>query len=382
MSHPNIEKMLPHEPDSNSESLETVSPTQSALVPRAKTAPKRNWISPESIRTSYQPKIASSEVTTEQVDLLTQLFEIGKISQQNLSVLAHDVGISETTLHRLWHGNYAAKLDGVLTTIANYINLWRARAEMGRGEFVETSIARTCWQACDLARAHGVPVGVYGESQLGKTTAFERYRADHHSNTFYVRVPAGGSLYKFQRVLSEALGFTTNATTGELSERPKRILNTTTLLIIDELHQCVLATRDSGVQVKTLEYIREVYDKTSSGMILCGTHIARDAMERGRHTALLEQLRRRGIPPIQLPPLLPDDDLDRIAASYNLPAAPSEIGNWRRNLVRSTGVKAYVTFLRMAGTIAGKRHETPTWTHVIAAHDILAKLSTSTGAAK
>lgn len=138
----------------------------------------------------------------------------------------------------------------------------------------------------------------------------------------------------------------------------------------------MLPTKSGGVRVETLEYIRALYDKTFSGMVICGTHIARDAMERGRHMDLLEQLRRRGIPPIQLPPILPDDDMDAIAATYKLPGAADEVAEWRRDLVRDTGLKAYVTFLRMAGTIATKRRETITWGHVVAANDILAKLST------
>lgn len=330
----------------------------------------------EKVRAAYVERIAGGDVSEEQVSVLTQLLEIGKVQKMNLTELAKAIDYDVTTLHRLFNGEYKAKLDKPVQKIRDYVKLWMERATHGEGVFVETSICKTIWQASDTARAYSLPIPVYGDSQLGKSWAAEEYKnRNNHGQTIYIRMPFGGQLMKFLRALNKALGENADRNSWVLTERPKQILNNTKLLIVDELHQCMVTTAKTDVRVMTLEYLRELYDMTGCGMLLIGTNIARDAMERGKHASLLEQFRRRGVPPIQLPDMLPDADLDAIAAPYGLSEAPAEFADWRRTLVKTTGLKAYVTFLRAGSAIANK-HSTPLcWKHVRAAHDVLAKLS-------
>lgn len=340
---------------------------------------------PANVEAAYAEQLEAGTVTEEQIGLIINLLIVGKGMRVNLSGLADELGVDNATITRLFSGKYGAKLDRMLEKIRVYLKSWNSRAELGVNNFVQTSIVTTCWEACKLARAHGIPIPVYGESQLGKTWAWQEYqRQNNHGSTIYVRMPAAGHYGKFLRRLGQALGQNTERNSSSMADTLIKCLNPTKLLIVDELHQCVLSGDKGGVRIQTIEYLRELYDMSGCGMILCGTHIAREAMERGKNMDLLEQFRRRGIPPIQLPPVLPNADLDAIAAGHGLPPAPSrmlinreafDVTKWRRDLILSTGLKAYVMFMNMGGTLAQKRHDEPGWDYVLSAHDILQKLS-------
>ena len=71
------------------------------------------------------------------------------------------------------------------------------------------------------------------------------------------------------------------------------------LMILDELHQLSL-TSSKYTYFQALEILREIYDETGCGMVLCGTELFETSVMQERN-GVLEQLYRRGVHKIKLP---------------------------------------------------------------------------------
>jgi DNA transposition AAA+ family ATPase len=123
-----------------------------------------------------------------------------------------------------------------------------------------------------------------------------------------------------------------------------------------------------------MEFIRlEIYEEVNCGIVLCGTNVFRDEVEKGKQKGILEQTKRRGMVPLQLPSMLPRADMDTIAAAYGLPSAPDFIHQIRTEMIRKLGLRSYTNHLRAAGKLAYNNHQEFSWDHFVKAHDIMAK---------
>lgn len=187
--------------------------------------------------------------------------------------------------------------------------------------FVETSLHRAIEGAVKKAGRRRKPIFIYGESQIGKTTSLEELaRRDTSGRTIYVRMPTGGALgellTELALVLDESPG-------GDLKRRLMLRVRVDHRLIVDECHEA-LAGSSRGRGIKTLNWLRELWDRRRCALVLCGTNVFRDGMTASREARNLRQLVLRGLPPLQLPSMPSGDDLDRIAVAAGLPPAPEE----------------------------------------------------------
>lgn len=337
----------------------------------------RHDLTPGRLRDNYAEKLATMEVNEAQLASVTWLLSWGKQQRLSLGALARRVEIDEGTISKLFSGTYGARLENMITRIDGFRELMEQREAISKADFVETSIVETCWQVCDTALLFQTIIPVYGDSQIGKTTAFEeKTRRDRFGRTIYVRMPAEGHLHSFLTALNAALLESTR-TNGPLQRtRPMEVITSSNLLIIDEVHQATLVPGRGSARVNTIEYIRELWDKTKCGLVLCGTNAFRDEVEKGKHKAMLEQLRRRGLPPVQLPSVLPRADMDAIAAAYGLPPADETAHQLRERIITGNGLRAYTNFLKSGAKLSEKdKRGRMTWAHFTSAHDIFAKLS-------
>jgi DNA transposition AAA+ family ATPase len=340
----------------------------------------RHDLTPARVRDAYADKLASGDVTEEQLSDVLWLLGHGKAHRLSIGALARASEIDEGTLSKLFRGAYEAKIDKIATRIAGFRELTEQRAAINRADFVETSLVRTLWQVCDTALLFQTIIPVYGDSQTGKTTALEqKAKRDRYGRTIYVRMPDSGQLTEFLVELNAALMESTRTNGHLLKRRPLEVITASTLLIIDEIHQTTLVPGKGSARVGTLEYIRRLWDATKCGLILCGTNAFRDEVESGRHKAMLEQLRRRGLPPVQLPAVLPRADMDAIAAAYGLPAADDATHELRERLVKTSGLRAYTNFLKSGAKLAERAKAKIAWAHFTSAHDIFARLSARDG---
>jgi len=382
MSQPNLDKTLPPEVDL----LATPEQPENAVAPYVKQTPAADKyhgqlrLTVAQVEACYAPKLADGSVTKEQLQKITWLLSVAKEAGYNLDQISEKIGYdSDTTLYRVFRGSYSAKLVNVIEKIDVFRKLWEERLGVSKMTFAETSLSREIFDYCDLTRTYQTINSIYGDSQTGKSFALQEYRRlNNHGQTVYIPMPSGGHLTKFLIAACKAVGVSPKGSSTSLAARFIGALTENMLLLIDEVHQTCLG--DSAMKLVTLEFIRlDVYEAVHCGIVLCGTNVARDEFERGKHHAWLEQTRRRGMPTLQLPSMLPREDMDALAASYGLPPAPDDIHDLRTKLIKRHGLRAYVNFMRAGAKLAFNKGNSVEWSHFVSAHDALAKLSTGAG---
>jgi DNA transposition AAA+ family ATPase len=351
-------------------------------------------ITPAKLRETYAEHLVSGLVSEDELATVQWLLTHGIDLKLSIAALGRTCGLGEGTMSKLVNGLYGSgsqkagtfkpiPITGLCKTVEGYRDLYEQRRAINKADFVETSIYQEMKAACDTALAYQTIYPIYGDSQLGKTTALEKIRdRDKFGRTILVPMPAMGHIGKFLIALNKALRESTKARGDQLWNRPMEVIRSSHLLIIDEIHETTVSPGRGVARVNTLEYIRRLWDATKCGLVLCGTNVFRDEVETGTHAALLEQLRRRGLPPLQLPSVLPQGDMDAIARAYGLPPAPDAVHEKREALVKTTGLRAYVTFLKMAAKKADKADRKITWGDFMSAHDITKKQSLPAGGAK
>lgn len=332
-------------------------------------------ISGDTVKQALADLVRRGEITGEQQEAIWWFFAYCKSEGYDLKESAAQIGYESTVLHRVWHGKYGAKLDGFCAEISRYRKIAEERSTRVKLDFIETSVWRILDKVCNAALIQQAITFVWGDSQIGKTTALEEYtRRNNHGQTKLVRLPASAGVQLFMRELARSCYVSPDSCFEKLRERVLKSIDDKTLVIVDELHQA-FTSYQHGSAVKVFEVIREIYDRTHCGMVLVGTNVLRDEIHSGKLAAILEQLRRRGIIKVQLPAHPPRGDLDKIARKFGLPAAEGLAAEIVKDMIHTSGLGMYIKFLQSAAMMAGREKKKTTWDHFIQAHDIIAKLS-------
>lgn len=308
-------------------------------------------------------------------DLIRWLFFHSIESEITMKAAAAAIRYDSSTVFRVMKGEYEGSLENVCEAIEGYKRIADQRAEVAQVAFVETTTVRRIWNMCDAALTYNSISMIWGDSQTGKTWALQEYARRHnHGATKFIRMPAASGVQMVCKTFAEACGLSNKCSFESMRERVTRAIDENTLVIVDELHQA-FNTYQKHARVGVLEVIREIHDKTGCGMVLCGTNVARDEIANGQHKMLLEQLRRRGIFTLQIPQHAPWKDLVAIARAYNLdePEGPSR--KVVDEIVTSSGLRAYVSYLRAGTKLANKRKQPIAWKHVLDAYDTVRKYS-------
>lgn len=283
------------------------------------------------------------------------------------------------------------QLKNLVAAIIKFRDIEEARAGQVESGFIATAISRRVFSACRRAFLRRKVVFIWGESQIGKTTALREYARTHnHGETIYVRMPTGGSLDSFMREVATVLGIPTGNRAEDLRRRIIECFDDRMLLIIDEAHECLSEHYSQKRGIRTLNYIREIFDRRGCGVVLSATNVFRDALLRGPHARNLRQLWLRGMAPLQLPDRPGKPDLAAFAAAYGLGPAPEEEvavrvtyvdddGEERRQTLTHTplalqtkviadfGLGRWNMILQEASDLARERRKTITWAAVVSA---------------
>lgn len=211
---------------------------------------------------------------------------------------------------------------------------------MGTG-FIETDLSRLMFAAFERALSQHRLAFVFGESQIGKTAAaVEFQRRNNHGKTVMIRMPTGGSLTTLSDEMSQMFGIARN-NPGYGRRRVMDCFDDSNLLIVDEC-QHALFTR-AGVS-RSLEWLREIYDRRQCGMVLIGNYAFKGALETSSVLKQLWRRRSRGSV-IQLPEIPGPRDVVRFAEAFGLPPAPEEKKGVRFPVIdESTGQQVNRTF--------------------------------------
>lgn len=335
-------------------------------------------ISGDTVKQALGGMVKAEKIDQPQADLIWWFFSFARANDWSVRQAAEEIGLDYTTLYRVLHGEYGAKLDNICQKLERYRKIALERATITNVSFVETKTAKSVFQVCDAALFSQTIAFIFGDPQQGKTTALEEYaRRNNHGKTKYIRLPASAGVQMVAKEFAKACFVSHKSCFEKLRERIIHSIDNQNLIIVDELHQAFTSYNRSST-IKVLEFIREIHDRTRCGMVLCGTHVLKEEIERGKLSLLLEQLRRRGIIKVELPKNPPKADIDKIAASFRLPAPQADSAEYDliRTMLQRSGLGMYVKFLQAASSMANKQQVDLEWTHFVKAHDIIARLST------
>lgn len=332
-------------------------------------------VSGDTVKMVLSEQVKRGDITAEQEGLVWWFFCHCKTEGYTLKEAGALIEKDSTAISRVWNGKYGASLDNICQDIARYRKLSEERATRVHLDFIETSIWRTIDKVCSAALVTQTVAFIWGDSQIGKTTALEEHaRRNNHGQTKLVRMPASAGVQLFMKELARACFVSPDSCFEKLRDRVLNAIDDRTLVIVDELHQA-FTSYQSGSAIKVMEVIREIYDRTHCGLVLCGTNVLRDNLTTGKLAAILEQLRRRGTIKVQLPKCPPKSDLDRIAKKFGLSPAVDIAAEVVKDQIHTSGLGMYIKFLQSAGMMANKEGRKLTWDHFVQAHDIIARLS-------
>ncbi len=291
----------------------------------------------------------------------------------------------DSVYHMFTGGREAAQLDNMVLALERLRDVEIERAGQVRVAFIETSLAQRIFTVCRRAFLRQKIVMVYGDSQIGKTSALLAYKERHnHGETKYVRMPPGGGYDPFVRELAEELGLPVHSRSEDLRRRILDCFDSRMLLIVDECEECLVDRPGSTKGVTTLNFIREIHDKKKCGIVLAGANIFKRRLLHGHNSPSMQRLIRRGMIPLQLPANPPQADLALFAVAYGLPAARADKigvrvtsvddeGNVRtgalehspfdlqNRIVREHGLGRWVMILQEASDIARERRKAISW---------------------
>lgn len=261
------------------------------------------------------------------------------------------IDYSGSTASRLFAGKYVGDVGEAVKKVANYCHLNAERRKMAGDVFVETSVWESVRSACDFAITYNRPVRVIGDTQIGKTFCFREYMRRAKCTVFYMQVPAAPSFRLFMRTLSATCGLPGSLREEELRARVPKALSEQTLLIVDELHR-LATSAGTGTALRCAEWLREVWDASGCGLVLCGTRTMEDDLFGGAGTrGWLRQFDMRCIRTCVLPRSVPMEDVALFAAAYGLPPPRREDGN----LLSAMPTNRLCVCLKLAGVLAKNR---------------------------
>jgi DNA transposition AAA+ family ATPase len=279
--------------------------------------------------------------------------------------------------------------------ILRYRRVVEEREGMADAGFIETSLSRAIWKCCERAFLRQRLTCIFGESQIGKTTAVIEYQRRHnHGETYYLRMPTRGVLGDLFEALAHMLGIPTGQKHRTLRRRIMESFDDRNLIIIDEAHQC-LSTHYGGAGVSSLEFLREIHDERHCGMVICGTNVLRDGILRGSNSRILRQLWLRCHAPLYLPNIPTPEQMAEFSRAFKLEPAADKFtttdweDEWghkhhtRENQIKlqekvllEHGLGRWISILQEAADDARQAGVRITWGRVIAAHARFAMMET------
>ncbi len=284
----------------------------------------------------------------------------------SLKALAKVMRCSDSSLSQLFSGKYPASLDNFVSGIEDLRKVEGQRTTVGKIDFVETSLSKQIFKCCKASLTYQRIVFIFGDSQIGKTRALEEF-ARRNADVVLVRMPEGGTLGDLLHEMATALGISPEYSSTQLKRRIKAAFDDRMTLIVDEVHQCFVA-KGGASRLRSIEFIREVYDRTKCGVVLSGTNLFRDEIQQGRHRLLLEQIDLRSIATLQLPDRPSTKDLAAFAAAHGLAQAKGDAANLQKAIIKQHRLSRWLAVLQAATRVAKGRGENMDWQHVLDAH--------------
>jgi DNA transposition AAA+ family ATPase len=325
--------------------------------------------------------VLASKYSEEHAEILRFWYFTAREHNWNLGRLAKQTGISTTTLHRLFRGEYGADEATACAKLARSRESFRESSD--NPDFIETSLAKRMFAIFDKTRALRNVSILWGPMGIGKTEIIrEYYRQNNSGRTAWVRFPTGATFAFFVSHIASSIGVASRGkSVFEQRQKIIRILSAgQRLLIIDELHQAFLTTR-TDTAVKCCEFLREISDEAACGLSLVGTEVLEEHVFRGPHKEALRQLVDRGTVQVPLPAKATQMDYQKFLAAYGLdfpdPAKEPDATAVLTDIIKSAGLRKLTLHLRDGAAYANKCDEDYRWHHFSAAFKAIQSLAKS-----
>lgn len=304
--------------------------------------------------------IAEEKIDDAGADAIFWLYSYAKEYGLSYAGIREKTGISAA--FALFHGNYKAEYGSMVKKILSFKALAEKREREHALGFVMTHAAKQIFDVCDAALYDGMPAYIFGASQTGKTTALLEYQRTHnHGTTKYIRMGVRWSKRRLVREIARACRcFSETSHTVELEERIAKTLNSRMLLVIDEFHLAIETTTDLAAK-EVVEYVREIYDLTRCGLVICGTKVAETGLESGKNAMLFDQMRRRGLVKLVLPDVPRLADVNMFAREFGLERPTGETLEGVKAILRRYGLGEYVKFLQKTYATANATKRDVSW---------------------
>lgn len=300
-------------------------------------------------------------------ETILALYDLAVEKRLSLDEVAEGIGMDATTVHKVFSGTHNAGKDKFCARAKRFLEISREREGTEPLAFVETALSKKIWAAVERARRYNRITFVFGESQIGKTTALDAYARENKETTVLVRMPSSPTLRSFVHRLSRQLGAPRAMSHFDRREFILEKLRRNDVLIVDEAHQAIMTeTRINVTHAKIFEFIREIHDTTQCGVTLVATEVFRRELLRDKEFAgVMSQTMRRELYAYTAPKVPTESDLARFAAAYGLPAAEGEAKEAQKDVIEKDRLGVWLTVLRMAAGIATKKGVAMTWDHVL-----------------
>lgn len=252
------------------------------------------------------------------LESILRLFNLGKKKGYSFDQTAALVDYSGATLSRLFAGKYDGALEKVVEKIDACLEHEAEREKMSSDRFIENSIWTKINNLCNFALTRNAIVRLIGPSQIGKTYCLKEYARRSKLQVCYVRIPAAPTMKLVVEAFARAVGVTSSARIDDARQRVADAIGRNTLFIIDELHELVMSA-GKGTAMKCIEWIREIWDNSGCGMVLCGTKsLEDDLINDAKMKGWLVQIDQRCQRVMNLPTRLPLEDIILAAEAYGI----------------------------------------------------------------
>lgn len=232
-------------------------------------------------------------------------------------------------------------------------------------------------------KVYYLPQG-YDDNQCFRTkTAFTDFTKSIGSkigNTIYVDLNGATGVQDIYKCFAKALklGY---SSPSRLKDRIFDAINERMLIIIDEFHQITFAYR-KGSSCAMVHAIKAIHDICKCGMVICSTNIGRTEVERGHDAKLCSQLLKRGTIQLQLPNVMPIEDVRAIVEAYKLKFPEAKRGELWRNfrgenkgqnychdIACEKGINYLILCLQDGNIMASKQNRALEWRDFERAHE-------------
>lgn len=302
--------------------------------------------SADSVRSAMRAYLDEGRVTDAGLESLVRLFNHGKARGLSFDQVGKLVDYSGATVSRLFAGKYEGAMGAVVGKVEAFLELESERQKMMGDVFVETSTWCKVKAACDLAIKRNQIARIVGPSQVGKTYCLKEYMRRAKFQTCYLRIPAAPTFKLVVEAVCEAVGVSSSLRVDEARPRVARAVGPNTLLVVDELHELVLSAGKSTA-MKCVEWLREIYDNSRCGLVLCGTSaLEDDLINDPKMKGWLGQLDQRCIRVLKLPNAIPMEDIEKSAAAYGIGGSAKPV----ENILRTIRMNRLMTTLTMTAS--------------------------------